>query len=180
MSSSLVIMFISCLLIFIGFLGCFIHKVPGPVMAFIGMLVFIFGNKLPIVPWTGIIICAILLVISAIAEKKVIPFITQKISEFGNSGKWGCIIGSLLGLLFIITGSLEADSTIIAISLLVLAFIIIPFLFAFCFEAVSRKSVTLALKPATAAFLTYFLGMILKLGVCIYSVYVIFTNGENI
>ena len=165
---------LSYFLVCLGFLGCFISKFPGPVTAFIGMLIFIFGLSMPI-PWTGIIMCIILLVITAICNKKVIPYITTKISEFSNGGKWGAIIGSLLGLL-IIVGSHDESKMIIAF---ILAFVVLPFGFALCGESLSRKSFSTAVKPATAAYLTYLLSMLLKLAVCCYCVYVMITNGQG-
>lgn len=172
---TLAIIFLSWALIAIGFLGCFIHKFPGPVTAFVGMLIFIFGTEMH-VPWTGIIMCAILLAITAICNKKVIPYIATRISEFGNAGKWGAVLGSLIGFLLLVGSGGEDESMAIY---LLLAFVVFPFGFAFCCESVSRKSITKAIKPASAAYLTYLLSMLLKLAVCCYSVYVIITNGQG-
>ena len=173
---TIAIICLSWLLVGIGFLGCFIHKFPGPVTAFIGMLIFIFGLKIS-APWTGILMCAILLIITAICNKKVIPYITTKISELGNGGKWGAVIGSLIGI-FAIAASGNQDKSMMVTTIL-LAFVVLPLGLAFCGESISRKSISAAVKPATAAYLTYLLSMLLKVAVCCYCVYVMFTNGQG-
>ncbi len=175
--STILILVFSWLLIAIGFLGCFIHKFPGPVMAFIGMLVFIFGTQVPVVPWVGIVICVLLLIITALANKKFIPWVAKQISDFSNGGKWGAIIGSLIGLLVIAHGA-NSDSNGMKVLLVLLGFGVIPFCSALLGEFASRKDMGQSLKPAAAAYLTYLMSMILKLAVCCYAVYIIITNGN--
>lgn len=172
----LAILIISWLLIAVGILGCFIHKFPGPIVAFAGMLLFIFGLGVEPKPWLGIAICAVLLIIAAICNKKVIPYITTKISEYSSNAKWGAVLGSLIGLLCLAAAH-ESTSQIIIV--LILAFVILPFGFAYLFEGMKRKNFAAALKPATAAYLTYLLSMLLKLSVCAYGIYVILTNGKG-
>ena len=173
--STMIIVVVSWLLIAIGFLGCFIHKFPGPVTAFIGMLVFIFGTQVPVVPWVGITICVVLLIITALANKKFIPWVAKQISEFSNGGKWGALIGSLIGLMLIASGY---SNTAQALLYIILGFGVIPFCSALLGEFAVRKNIVQSLKPATAAYLTYLLSMTLKLAVCCYSVYIIITNGN--
>lgn len=170
---------LSVILIGIGFIGCFVHKIPGPAIAFAGMLLFIFGTDVP-VPWTGIIICVVLLIALWAATKYFIPTITTKISEFGKGGKWGATIGSILGLLVILSFNYHFDLGPVGIVFTyILAFFILPFGLALLFETNSRKSLEAALKPATAAYLTYLLGLMLKLAICVYCIYVIITNGQG-
>ena len=173
--STMIIVVVSWLLIAIGFLGCFIHKFPGPVTAFIGMLVFIFGTQVPVVPWVGITICVVLLIITALANKKFIPWVAKQFSDFSNGGKWGALIGSLIGLMLIASGY---SNTAQALLYIILGFGVIPFCSALLGEFASRKDMGQSLKPATAAYLTYLMSMILKLAVCCYSVYIIITNGN--
>ena len=173
--STMIIVVVSWLLIAIGFLGCFIHKFPGPVTAFIGMLVFIFGTQVPVVPWVGITICVVLLIITALANKKFIPWVAKQFSDFSNGGKWGALIGSLIGIMLIASGYSNPD---LALLYIILGFGVIPFCSALLGEFASRKDMGQSLKPATAAYLTYLMSMILKLAVCCYSVYIIITNGN--
>lgn len=180
MSTPLLVLSTCFLLIGVGFLGCFVHELPGPVIAFIGMLVFIFGMKITVVPWGAIVLCLAMLILSYIAEKKLIPYIAEKISDYGSAAKWGAIIGSLIGLLSFLNVLFNMDADfdlesglVILIIALVVCFGLLPFGCALLFESNSRKSVTLALKPATAAYATYVMGLVLKLLVCFYSGYVV-------
>lgn len=173
-----IIVAISIVLIAIGFLGCFIHKFPGPIMAFIGMLVFIFGSKMPssLIPWTGIIISAIAILVTMFANKKI-SLITKQISEFGNAGKWGAIVGSIIGLLILLAAKSSSTAVLILIGILALG--VIPFCLSWCFEGIARKDFGKALKPGLAAYLTYFLSMILKLAVCCFCLYIVIDNMGN-
>lgn len=171
---------ISFLLIGIGFLGCFIHKFPGPVTAFLGMLLFIFASGcIPSrdYPWLGIAICAVLLVLTHIANKKWIPKIVEEISEIGKPGKWGCIVGSIIGLCIML--GFHSAKTGVLIAMGIVGLVIIPFGLALLFEFMSRKNFQAAVRPAAAAFSAYFLSMILKLIVCVYALIIIIDNMAN-
>ena len=103
--------------------------------------------------------------------------IAKEISEIGKPGKWGCIVGSVIGLC-ILAGAHSASTGVI-IALAVLGLVVIPFGLALLFEFMSRKDINASLKPAAAAFLSYFLSMILKLVVCVYALIIIIDNMAN-
>lgn len=165
---------IGFVLIAIGFIGCFVHKIPGPLLAFAGILVFHFGNG-SCISTTALILCAVAVIISMVLGHYM-PKITKRIHEFGKGGKAGAIIGSLLGLIAIAgAGSADIDTGLFIV-FIITGLVIIPFAFAYIGEMIARKSAKEALMPAVAAYITYFTGMVIKLAVCAYCIYAVIDN----
>lgn len=83
------------------------------------------------------------------------------------------LVGTMLGL----KPSLQRFAFLILIGILALG--VIPFCLSWCFEGIARKDFGKALKPGLAAYLTYFLSMILKLAVCCFCLYIVIDNMGN-
>ena len=79
-------------LIGFGFLGCFINKVPGPILAVIGLVVVAVAGDVE-VPWWGWTLIVALLVIGKIVDKKLLPKVATAVAEYGKAGTWGTTIG---------------------------------------------------------------------------------------
>ena len=163
------------LLICIGFIGCFVAKFPGPVMAFIAILMAkIFMTVGDVITWTNVIIIGILVVASIILNR-MIPNWTQKLTPYGKGGNWGAIIGSILAL--ILTPALsDIPSAGVAISAIILTFICLPFIFSTSFEFISQKDLQAASKSGVSATIVYVSTTFVKLFTVIYAVYLMFAN----
>jgi uncharacterized protein YqgC (DUF456 family) len=156
-------------LIGIGFLGCFINKVPGPVLAVLGLVVVALTGNID-VPWWGWAIIACLLVVGKIVDKKFLPKVATSVAEYGKAGTWGTTIGTFLGLLILAASASDSYSTVVTILMFLLPFVVLPYLFAFIFEMISRKSPAEGAKAACGAYVAYLVGSMLKCVVCLYSV----------
>ncbi len=167
--TALIVTVVCWILIGVAALGCFINRFNGPLLAFIAILVFkFFGAGGEIVSWLGISLSALLLVVSMVLTRKL-PEITKKMQEFGNGGKWGATIGSLIGLTFFLG---MGTSTVVAIVLGLLFFLVVcPFGGAFLGELIARKDAKAALAPATAAYVVYLCTTIVKLAAVALTVY---------
>lgn len=175
MSEILILVF--CVLLFIiGFIGCFVHKIPGPLIAFIGILVYRFaGAGGDAISGSALALCAVAVVLSMILTH-FSPKLTKKIAKFGKAGTWGSIVGSLLGLAVLATASEDfMDGFFPVLLMLVVAFAVIPFALSYLFEFAARKDAKGALMPAVAAYVTFLSDMLIKLAVCVYCVYAVFT-----
>ena len=166
---------IGILLIALAFIGCFVQKFPGPLAAFVGILIANFGADLNISA-SALIICALAVVLSMVLNR-FLPKITARIHEFGKAGKWGSVIGSVIGVIVLLWGGSEVDSLGAVIAFILLGLGVIPFAFCYLFELISRKNVQAALMPATAAYVTFLCGTLIKLTVCIYCVYAVIGYG---
>lgn len=163
------------LLMITGLLGCFIHRLPGPIITFAGILLMNFCTDVQAFSTLSLVICALAVVLCKVLDFYV-PRITRLISDYGKAGKWGCIIGSLIGVLVIwpMINYTEAISSKVLI--LVTGLVVLPFLLAYIGESVARRSFRLSFRPSLAAFSTYLIGTLLKLSVCLYCIYTAFES----
>ena len=147
---------VAILLICLGFLGCFIDKVPGPLLAFAGILIAKLAASMPI-SWGIIAVCAVLVVISMVVNAKYIPLLIKKVHPYGKGGKWGTFLGSLFA---ICCCAADASDAVCIILLLVL-----PFLFAWVFEVISAKNAAEGTKRGIAAYTVFLASTLVKLAV---------------
>ena len=154
-----------------GFLGCFINKVPGPIAVVIATLLAILCLKIPI-EWSTFGIIAALAVASMIASKFLVK-LAKKLQEYSKRATWGTTIGSIIGLL-LVWGTVQAESTALLITMMIVGFILLPFVLAFLLELTNKQGATMALKCATSATCAYLSDTLLKLVVFVYAIYVIF------
>jgi uncharacterized protein YqgC (DUF456 family) len=163
---------IGWLLLGLGVLGCFINKIPSPLLAFLGLLIQMWMCNVDVEMW-ALILTAVLVVVSMVASKKLVPKIGKMVSDFGKAGSWGTTIGSLVGMLLMAVGS---GSTIVLVIAIVSALLILPYVFAFLFELIVRKSVQAAAQAAGGALVAFLVGTMLKLAVCALAIYTVIAN----
>lgn len=159
------------LLMAVGLVGCFIQRIPGPILTFIGVLLLQFGAELDMFDTLGLIICAVVIILSMIIGRFV-PRLTTKISPFGKGGKWGTTLGSIIGVLVLWPMMPEAP---VAIPL-ILGLVVVPFLAAYLGESIAHRSFSQSFRPTLGAYATYLVGTFLKLGTTIYCLYAAFSN----
>lgn len=157
-----------------GFLGCFINKVPGPIAVVIATLLAILCLDIPI-EWGTFAIITALAIASMIASKLLVKLV-KKLQEYSKRATWGTTIGSIIGLL-LVAGAASADSNALLVTMLIVGFIVLPFVLAFLLELTNKQGATMALKCATSATCAYLSDSLLKLVVFVYAIYVIFQIG---
>ena len=104
-------------LIGIGLLGCFVNKIPGPLMAFLGLLLQVWGCDIEM-EWWVLALLAVLVVASMVVSKKLVPKVGNLVAEFGKAGAWGTTVGSLVGLMFFAIVCEDASVGIIIFSII--------------------------------------------------------------
>lgn len=169
---------LSFLLMAIGLVGCFINRVPGPILAYAGILLLYFCTDMQVFDVISLVICGLAVVLCKVADMFV-PKVAGMISEYGKVGKWGCVIGSMIGVLGVWPTVNSADSNFTIIFTVFIALVVLPYIFAYIGESVSRKSLTVSFRPALAAFASYLIGTFLKLAVTIYCIYEAFVGYGN-
>jgi len=140
-----VLIIIGIILILIGIIGCIIPGIPGPPIAYVGILVQVFKTENPFTT-KFLIIWAVITVAVSILDY-VVPAIGTK--KFGGSkrGIWGSIIGLFVGIFFFPP----------------IGLIIGPFLGAFLGELTGGKETQSALKAGFGSFIGFITGVALKL-----------------
>ena len=158
----------------LGFLGCFINKVPGPIAVVIATLLAILCLDIPIA-WSTFGIITALAIASMIVSKLLVKMV-KKLQEYSKRATWGTTIGSIIGLL-LVYGATSSDSKALLITMLIVGFVVLPFVLAFLLELTNRQGAVMALKCATSATCAYLSDTLLKLAVFVYAIYVIFQIG---
>ena len=162
------------LLLCLGFLGCFINKVPGPIAVVIATLLAILCLDIPI-EWGTFAIITGLAIASMIASKLLVKLV-KKMQEYSKRATWGTTIGSIIGLL-LVWGASGSDSGALFVTMIIVGFIVLPFVLAFLLELTNKQGAAMAVKRAASATCAYLSDTLLKLAVFVYAVYVIFQMG---
>ncbi len=158
----------------LGFLGCFINKVPGPIAVVIATLLAILCLDIPI-EWSTFGIITALAIASMIVSKLLVKLV-KKLQEYSKRATWGTTIGSIIGLLLVYSAT-SSDSKALLITMLIVGFVVLPFVLAFLLELTNKQGALMALKCATSATCAYLSDTLLKLAVFVYAIYVIFQIG---
>ena len=162
------------LLLCFGFLGCFINKVPGPIAVVIATLLAILCLDIPI-EWSTFGIITALAIASMIVSKLLVKLV-KKLHEYSKRATWGTTIGSIVGLL-LVWGAASSESNALIVTMLIVGFIVLPFVLAFLLELTNKQGAVMALRCATSATCAYLSDTLLKLAVFVYAIYVIFQIG---
>ena len=92
----LIIIGIICLVT--GMLGCVLPLLPGPPLAYVGMLLFHLTDRLQFTP-VQLVVWAVLVIFVQVLDY-VIPMLGTKYAGGTKWGNWGCVIGTVAGLFF--------------------------------------------------------------------------------
>ena len=138
---------VAALLIITGIIGCLVPIVPGPFVAFCGLLCMIPTSHSPSLI-ALVIFGGITLVVTVLDY--VVPALGAKRFNCSKFGTWGCAIGTLLGVFFFPVGLLLG-----------------PFFGAFVGELIARKPVRAATFGGLGAFLGFLSGLCIKVVTCV-------------
>lgn len=153
MNLDLLFIIIANIFFVLGLIGCIVPVLPGPPLAYIGILFIHFTEKYHFTPLQLIIYGAAALIVTILDY--YIPILGTKYFKGSKKGIWGSVIGLAAGIIFTPIGMLVG-----------------AFLGAFIGELIGQKPVKDALKAAIGTFSGFLLGILLKFVICIYFVFV--------
>lgn len=141
---------VSALCLIVAFIGSIVPILPGPPLAFVGMLILQATDK---VQFSTMLLCGWLVVI-LIAQvlDYLIPIWTTRFCGGSKWGTRGCVAGTLVGIFLFPPWGI----------------IIGPFLGAFLGEIMGGNDTVYACKSGLGAFLGFITGTLFKLAICIY------------
>ena len=150
----LLFLILAILLLVVGLIGCFIPIVPGPPIAYIGILLLHFSSYADFSTSTLLIWLAAVVLIQLVDF--IVPIYGLKYFKGSKTGQWSCLIGSLVGLLFFPP----------------MGIIIGPFIGAFLGESLlEHRSTKEAVRAAFGAFIGFIIGTLAKVALCIYFIF---------
>ena len=135
------------LAILAGIVGCFIPVIPGPIVAFCGLLCMIPTSKSP-----SAAIFVLFGVVTAVVTvlDYVVPALGAKKFKCSKWGMLGCTVGTIIGIFYFPLGLLLG-----------------PFLGAVAGELMARKPFVLAVKGGLGALLGFLAGVFIKVVACV-------------
>ena len=146
----LIILGVLCLIT--GLMGCILPFLPGPPVAYLGLVLLHFTDKVQYTTTQLIVWLLIVLVVQVLDY--FTPILGSTYSGGSRWGNWGCIIGTLIGLLFLPWGVIFG-----------------PFLGAVIGELLGNKEFSQALRSVVGSLIGFLLGTFLKFVVCGYFCY---------
>ena len=146
----LIILGVLCLIT--GLMGCILPFLPGPPVAYLGLVLLHFTDKVQYTTTQLIVWLLIVLVVQVLDY--FTPMLGSKYSGGSRWGNWGCIIGTLIGLLFLPWGVIFG-----------------PFLGAVIGELLGNKEFSQALRSGVGSLIGFLLVTFLKFVVCGYFCY---------
>lgn len=138
---------IAFIMIITGVIGCFLPIIPGPLLAYLGILCLLPTTT---APSSTILIAFGVLTITITVLDYFIPVIGAKRFRCTRYGVRGCAVGTILGLFALPVG-----------------LILGPFLGAFVGEIIARQSINDAILSAVGALVGFIAGVITKTIVCV-------------
>ena len=156
-----------------GFWGCFVNKIPGPIAVLLATIIAMVGLDMDF-GWGTVAIIAVLAILSMVLSKLLVKG-AHKLKEFSKKAGWGTTIGSIIGLSLIaaLAGGHDASSGQIVLYFII-AFLVLPYVFAFLLELSEKKGMPETLQCAASATGAYLADSFLKIVVFGYAVYVMF------
>lgn len=145
----IIIIVLSFLLIIGGLAGCVLPVLPGPPLAYVGLLLAHLTDKVEFS--TGQMIGWLILVIILQIMDYVTPILGSKYSGGSEYGNRGCIAGTIVGLFFMPWGIIAG-----------------PFFGAAIGELLGGRDFPNALKAGVGTFIGVLFGVLLKVVLCLY------------
>ena len=143
----LTMLILAALAIVAGIVGCFVPIIPGPIVAYSGLLCMIPTSKSPSVAM--LVLFGVITAVVTVLDY-VVPAMGAKKFKCSKWGIWGCTIGTFIGIFYFPIGLLLG-----------------PFLGAVVGELIARKTLVKAAKGGLGALLGFLAGVFIKVVACI-------------
>ena len=139
LTMDIVLYILAAICLLVGFLGCFLPVLPGPPVSYIGLLLLQATDRFHF----------------SVGQLVLWAVLGAKYSGGSKWGKWGCLVGSIVGIfLFAPWGILLG-----------------PFIGACIGELAGGKGIGDAVKAGFGAFVGFLVSVVLKAVLCVYFVY---------
>ena len=147
----ILLMVLAFLLLVASIVGCVLPVLPGPPLAYAGILLLHLTDKVHFTTHQLIIWLVVVIVLQVVDY--ITPLLGSKYSGGTSFGNRGCIAGTILGMFFMPWG-----------------LIIGPFVGAIAGEMMGGQNLTQAIRAGIGTLLGYLFGTLMKVIVCFYFV----------
>ena len=105
MGLSIAMVAVGALLMVVGVIGCIVPALPGPILAFIALILISIPGAWVLFPLWVLILLGVLAAGTSIADN-VLPALSSKKAGAGKAGIWGSVIGMIVGSFFTPIGTI--------------------------------------------------------------------------
>lgn len=95
----IIITLIVAVAVIAGVIGCIVPVIPGPIVAFVGLLLVSIFEQWSVLPLWLLIVLGGAAVASTILDS-ILPSMASKRAGAGRGGVWGSVIGMIIGMFF--------------------------------------------------------------------------------
>lgn len=153
----IVLIIFSFVLVLAGTAGCILPVLPGPPLAYVGLVLMHLTARAEF-SWAQLVGWLVLVVVLQVLDY-ITPLLGSKYSGGSEYGNRGCVAGTIAGLFFMPWG-----------------IILGPFIGAVAGEMLGGRDLPNALKAGFGTFLGVVLGVLLKLALCFYFLYILIVS----
>mgnify|MGYP003293451142 FL=1 len=153
----IVLIIFSFVLVLAGTAGCILPVLPGPPLAYVGLILMHLTARAEF-SWAQLVSWLVLVVVLQVLDY-ITPLLGSKYSGGSEYGNRGCVAGTIAGLFFMPWG-----------------IILGPFIGAVAGEMLGGRDLPNALKAGFGTFLGVVLGVLLKLALCFYFLYILIVS----
>jgi len=99
-ASHIIFISLGVVVIGVGFIGCIVPVIPGPIIAYLSLLFVSIPKKWLAIRPLALIIIGIITIIATVLDY-VLPAVMSRKKGASKAGVWGAVIGMILGMFFL-------------------------------------------------------------------------------
>ncbi|MFW5744625.1 MAG: DUF456 domain-containing protein [Spirochaetota bacterium] len=105
MGLSIGMVVVGTVLLAVGVIGCIVPALPGPVIAFVSLILIAIPGSWALIPVWALVALGVAAVATAVLDN-VLPAMSSKKAGASNAGIWGSVIGMIAGTFFSPVGTI--------------------------------------------------------------------------
>ncbi len=105
MTLSILMTLLGSILLVVGFIGCVIPALPGPLLAFIALILISIPGSWVLLPLWLLVLLGVGAVATMVLDN-VLPIVSSRKAGAGKAGIWGSILGMIVGSFFTPIGTI--------------------------------------------------------------------------
>ncbi len=105
MTLSLIMVAFGAVAIIVGFIGCIVPVLPGPIIAYLAIILISIAGGWGLFPLWVVIMLAVVAFAATILDN-IFPALSSKKAGAGRPGVWGSVIGMIVGSFFTPIGTI--------------------------------------------------------------------------
>ena len=105
MALSILMTLLGALLVVVGFIGCVIPAIPGPILAYVAMILISIPGGWALIPVWLLVLLGAGAIVATVLDN-IMPALSSKKAGAGKAGVWGSILGMIAGSFFTPIGTI--------------------------------------------------------------------------